>query len=92
MLDGSRKANSNTRLAGVHKFLEKFENKLTAENIKDILRSKEDPIFPICVPYREGGGAFTFSSVVFTLGKDPSAEVTYGEPDKNDYQKHYFKK
>ncbi len=92
MLDGSRKANSNTRLAGVHKFLGKFENKLTAENIKDILRSKEDPIFPICVPYREGGGAFTFSSVVFTLGKDPSAEVTYGEPDKNDYQKHYFKK
>lgn len=91
MLSGQgRKSNSATRLQGVHNFLAKFENRLTKDNIKDILRSKEDPIFPICVPFREGGSAFTFSSVVFTLGDRPSAEVTYGTPDQNEYQQHFF--
>jgi isopenicillin-N N-acyltransferase-like protein len=92
MLDGSRKTNSGTRLGSVQTFLDRYQHTLTADNIKDILSSKVDPIFPICVPYREGGSAFTFSSVVFTLGKSPSAEVTYGEPDKNAYQKHVFGK
>lgn len=90
MLNGTRKTNSVTRLNGVNTLLEKHNHQISEQNIKNLMRSKEDPVFPICVPYKEGGSAFTFSSVVFTIGKKSFAEVTFGEPDKNDYEKHYF--
>lgn len=86
-----KKTNSQTRLASLESQLSQSEGVINAEKVKSILRSKEHPVFPICVNYREGGVAFTFSSVVFHVGEKAFAEVTYGSPDQSDYQKHEFK-
>ena len=87
-----KKTNSQTRLASLESQLSKAGEDINAEKIKEILRSKENAVFPICVSYKEGGVAFTFSSVVFNLGKIPFAEVTYGAPDQSEFQKHFFNK
>lgn len=87
-----KQTNSQTRLKSAASQLTSHRNNLGSEEIKSILRSKENEQFPICVNYREDGVAFTFSSVVFTLGDRPSAEVTYGSPDLAQYQKFNLKK
>ncbi|HEY1023704.1 MAG TPA: C45 family peptidase [Sphingobacteriaceae bacterium] len=58
---------------------------------KVTLRSKGSDRYPVCITYDAAKGAFTFSSVVFELGENPSVEVTFGSPDESDYQKHVFK-
>lgn len=85
------KGNSVTRMESLTNQINRIQSMPTTADAKRILRSKEDKKFPICVTLKEGAPAFTFSSVIFTLGKKPSAEVTYGSPDQSDYQIHYLK-
>ncbi|MCK0115271.1 C45 family autoproteolytic acyltransferase/hydolase [Gelidibacter sp. F63206] len=87
-----KQTNSQTRLKSLESQLALKNKDLGAETLKDILRSKENPQFPICVNFRDDGVAFTFSSVVFTLGENSTAEVTYGSPDRAMYHKHHFNK
>lgn len=91
VIPSGKKTNSQTRLSSLESQIIGAKEIVTFTTIKDILSSKQDPIFPICVSYKEGGSAFTFSSVIFTLGKNPNAAVTYGSPDQSDYQKFHFK-
>lgn len=85
-----KQTNSQTRLSSLKSQLQQVDGKISSNDVKSILRSKENPMFPICVNYKEDGIAFTFSSVVFNLGKKPFAEVTFGSPDQSEYQQHFF--
>lgn len=61
------------------------------ENVlKEVFLSKDDPKNPICLTYKEGKAGFTFSSVIFTLGKTPSIQITKGSPDQSEYVLHKF--
>jgi hypothetical protein len=64
----------------------------TVDLAKSTLRSKDNDKYPVCISYDPAKGAYTFSSVVFSLGPNPLIEVTMGSPDQSDYQKHHFKK
>ena len=87
---GNRRSNSMMRLSSLESQIKNYNKDLDQEKIKSILKSKEDPRAPICVSFRENGNAFTFSSVIFTLGKKPYAEFTKGSPDANSYQKYHL--
>ena len=63
----------------------------SVELAKNTLRSKDSEKYPVCITYDPNKGAYTFSSVVFTLGSRPMVEVTLGSPDQSEYQKHFFK-
>lgn len=65
---------------------------LTVDLAKSTLRSKDSDKYPVCIAYNAEKAAFTFSSVVFTLGARPVVEVTMGSPDQSEYQKFQFKK
>ena len=82
--------NSQTRYAALEKRLFTSGSHPTPEVIKNTLRSKDHERFPVCVAYDPKAVAFTFSSVLFTLGPKPSVQVTHGSPDQSDYQQHYF--
>jgi isopenicillin-N N-acyltransferase like protein len=58
--------------------------------IKQTLRSKDDPKNPICNTFDSKRGGFTFTSDIFTLGKQPSIQLTYASPDQSDYVTHTF--
>ena len=63
----------------------------TNDNIlKQVYRSKDNSKNPVCRTFQEGKSGFTFSSVVFTLGKNPSIQLTNGSPDQSDYILHKF--
>ncbi|MDX5483232.1 MAG: C45 family autoproteolytic acyltransferase/hydrolase [Hymenobacteraceae bacterium] len=91
MLAGTgTQTNSQTRYAALERRLAAPGMHLSPELIKTTLRSKDHERFPVCVAYDPKAVAFTFSSVVFTLGPRPSVQVTHGSPDQSDYQQHYF--
>ena len=41
--------------------------------------------------YKNGEAVFTFSSVILTLGKSPSIQLTRASPDQSEYVLHSFK-
>ncbi len=86
------KTNSQTRYAALEKRLSTQTTQPSQDLIKTTLRSKDSERFPVCVSYNKDAAAFTFSSVLFTLGANPSAQVTYGSPDQSEYEVHLFTK
>ena len=82
--------NSQTRYAALEKRLANSNIYPTPEIVKNTLRSKDHERFPVCVAYDPKAVAFTFSSVLFTLGPNASVQVTHGSPDQSDYQQHFF--
>ncbi|WP_299823403.1 C45 family peptidase [uncultured Pontibacter sp.] len=86
----SPKTNSQTRYETLARRLGASSTELTSELVKGTLRSKDHERFPVCVSYDPKAVAFTFSSVLFTLGRNPSVEVTYGAPDQASYKAHSF--
>jgi len=75
-----------------------LKNRLTGNNdfsytlIKQTLRSKDDPKNPVCNTFDSKRGGFTFTSDIFTLGKNPSIQLTYASPDQSAYVTHTFVK
>jgi hypothetical protein len=93
VLAGEAKSmNSELRFDALEKRLNKPAEEISADVIKSALRSKDDEKNPVCRVYKEGGSAFTFSSVLYTLTGRRSVRVTYGSPDKSEYLEHFFKK
>jgi isopenicillin-N N-acyltransferase like protein len=86
----TQRSNSETRFASLEQRLTKGPVEVSTDLIKATLRSKDDATHPICRVYREGGGGFTFSSVVFTLGGKRSVQLSYGSPDQSEYVEYYF--
>ncbi|MBF8964079.1 hypothetical protein I0P70_12555 [Pontibacter sp. FD36] len=83
-------SSSQTRYKALQKRLSASVHPLTQDLIKSTLRSKDDERFPVCVAYDPKAAAFTFSSVIFTLGTTPSVQVTHGSPDQSEYKQHFF--
>ncbi len=87
----TRYGNSELRFASLQQRLNKQPTDISTDLIKTTLRSKDNPMNPVCRTFSEGGGGFTFSSVLFTLGGKRSVQVTYGSPDQSEYREYFFK-
>ncbi|HEV7780432.1 MAG TPA: C45 family peptidase [Chitinophagaceae bacterium] len=81
--------NSEVRFASLENRLGKPLESISVDLIKTALGSKDNPVNPVCRPFKEGVG-FTFSSVLFTLGGRRSVQLTYGSPDQSGYQEYFF--
>jgi isopenicillin-N N-acyltransferase like protein len=82
--------NSEMRFASLEQRLNKQAGDISTDLIKTTLRSKDNPYHPVCRTYREGGGGFTFSSILFTLGGKRSVQLTYGSPELTEYKEYFF--
>ena len=82
--------NSEVRFASLEQRLNIKPADISTEVIKATLRSKDNERNPVCRVYREGGGGFTFSSVLYTLGEKRSIQLTYGSPDQSEYKEYFF--
>lgn len=87
----TKNRNSEVRFATVAKSLNRQLSEISPDLIKTILRSKDNSYNPVCRSYREGGGGFTFSSVLYTLSGRRSLQLTYGSPDQSEYVEYFFK-
>jgi isopenicillin-N N-acyltransferase-like protein len=92
MLAGEAKNdNSFIRFTSLKNRLNTSESNIPDNIIKETLRSKDDLLNPVCRAYKNGEPIFTFSSVVLTLGKSPSIQLTNASPDRSQYILHIFK-
>jgi len=82
--------NSETRFSTLERRLAIPFEEISQDLIKSTLRSKDNEKHPICRTYKEGGGIFTFGSVVYTLTGKCSVQVTKGSPDQAEYKEHFF--
>ncbi|MGI8599809.1 MAG: C45 family autoproteolytic acyltransferase/hydrolase [Chitinophagaceae bacterium] len=87
----TKNKNSEVRYSALEERLNVDLDSITKDMIKATLRSKDNDKNPVCRPFTEKGGAFTFSSVLFTLGGKRSVQFTYGSPDNSEYQEYFFK-
>ncbi len=82
--------NSVIRFTSLQQRLDKLPADISTDIIKTTLRSKDNMYNPVCRTFREGGPGFTFSSILYTLGKNPSVQLTYGSPDQAEYVEYFF--
>ena len=87
-----KKDNSVIRFASLKSRLDFPGNTVSVEKIKQTLRSKDDLKNPVCRDYSTGRSGFTFSSVILTLGENPSIQLTAASPDQAEYVEHFFNK
>ncbi|MEI9810634.1 MAG: hypothetical protein WDO16_23700 [Bacteroidota bacterium] len=85
----TKNKNSEARFASLENYLNKMPEEISPDLIKSVLRSKDNPVNPVCRVFKEGAG-FTFSSVLFTLGGKRSVQLTYGSPDQSEYREYFF--
>lgn len=81
-------SNSYIRFSALEQGISEANN-ISPENIKNVLRSKNDPANPVCRNWAPGKG-FTFASTIMSLGETPYLLVTAGPPDESEYQKIEF--
>ena len=82
--------NSVIRMNALINRLNKPVDEISDIVLKETFRSKDDPQNPVCRTFLDGKAGFTFSSVVLTLGKTPSIQLTNGSPDLSEYVMHTF--
>lgn len=82
--------NSVIRLASLKNSLNIPVTDITDIELMKAFRAKDDPKNPVCRTFQDGKRGFTFSSVVITLGKNPSIQLTNGSPDLSEYILHTF--
>jgi isopenicillin-N N-acyltransferase like protein len=91
VMAGTSNGNSEKRFASLVQRLDKQATDISTDLIKATLRSKDDILHPVCRTYRESGGGFTFSSIIFTLGGKRSVQLTYGSPELAEYKEYFFR-
>lgn len=84
--------NSITRFASLKERLDIKDIKFLDGNIREALRSKDNEKYPVCITYKSDEEGSTFSSIIFTLGKNPTIQITNGSPDQSEYILHKFTK
>jgi len=90
MAGETKDMNSETRFGTLERRLDMSFEEISQDIIKSTLRSKDNEKHPICATYKEGGGVFTFGSVIYTLTGKRSVQVTKGSPDQAEYKEHFF--
>ena len=92
ILSGEAKDNNSfIRFTSLKNRLTQPDNDFSVNLLKETLRSKDNLLNPICRVYKNGEAVFTFSSVILTLGKSPSIQLTRASPDQSEYVLHSFK-
>jgi len=86
----SKTRDSEIRFASLERRLNKPASGITADLIKQTLRSKDNAKSPVCRAYSANGFGFTFSSILYTLGGKRSVSLTNGSPDQSEYKTYYF--
>jgi predicted choloylglycine hydrolase len=81
---------SVTRFTAIKNRLAISNTDFSVNTIKETLSSKDSEKYPVCVTYQSDKGLFTFSSVIYTLGKNPTVQLTNGSPDQSAYVLHEF--
>jgi predicted choloylglycine hydrolase len=81
---------SVTRFTAIKNRLAISNTDFSVNTIKETLSSKDSEKYPVCVTYQSDKGLFTFSSVIYTLGKNPTVQLTNGSPDQSAYVLHKF--
>ncbi|PZR13805.1 MAG: hypothetical protein DI539_19265 [Flavobacterium psychrophilum] len=89
-LSGESVGNSVTRFIALKNRLDVSNPNFSDNTIKETLRSKDSEKYPVCIAYQSDKGGFTFSSVIYTLGKIPTVQITNGSPDQFEYVLHKF--
>jgi predicted choloylglycine hydrolase len=89
-LSGESVGNSVTRFTTLKNRLDITNPDFSDNTIKETLRSKDSEKYPVCIAYKGDNGGFTFSSVIYTLGKKPTVQITNGSPDQSEYVLHKF--
>jgi len=87
--------NSRVRLNTVQKYLDRHEDTLTVENIKEILSSKDHEFHTICMdpgsnPIYQLIETNTNFSIIMVLKENPVFYVADGPPCRTKYQKFTF--
>ena len=90
LLNESLQATSNThiRFSSLENGI-KNKQEITPQNIMNVLRSKDDPLNPVCRTWAPGKG-FTFASTIMVLGDPPKMHITAGPPDESEYRIYGF--
>jgi hypothetical protein len=91
ILSGESEAKSSvTRFRAIKNRLDISNTDFSDHTIKETLSSKDSEKYPVCIAYHSDKGVFTFSSIVYTLGKNPTVQLTNGSPDQSAYVLHKF--
>ncbi len=90
VLSGETVSNSSTRFTAIKNRLDIGSPNFSENTIKETLRSKDSEKYPVCITYQSDKDGFTFSSIIFTLGKHPTVQLTNGSPDQSEYRLHKF--
>ncbi|RYZ37342.1 MAG: hypothetical protein EOP49_31785 [Sphingobacteriales bacterium] len=90
LLAGETASSTFTRFMTLKNRLDITDQNFSDATIKETLRSKDNEKFPVCIAYQSGKGGFTFSSVIYTLGRNPTVQITNGSPDQAEYVLHQF--
>ena len=92
ILSGEAKDNNSfIRFTSLKNRLKLSDSNFSINLLKETLRSKDNLLNPICRVYKKGEAVFTFSSVILTLSKSPSIQLTRASPDQSEYVLHSFK-
>ena len=92
ILSGEAKENNSfIRFTTLKSRLTLPDSNFSINVIKETFRSKDNQLNPVCRVYKNGEAVFTFSSVILTLGKSPSIQLTRASPDQAEYVLHSFK-
>lgn len=90
VLSGETVASTSTRFTALKNRLDPSKPDFSDNTIKETLRSKDSEKFPVCIAYQSDKSGFTISSVIYTLGKNPTVQITNGSPDQSEYVLHKF--
>jgi hypothetical protein len=90
VLSGEMVASTSTRFAALKNRLDPSKPDFSDRTIKETLRSKDSEKFPVCIAYQSDKNGFTISSVIYTLGKKSTVQITNGSPDLSEYVLHKF--
>jgi hypothetical protein len=82
--------NSEARLEALKKRLSDPSKPVTVETAKSILRSHDDPEYPVCRHGRPGQGDITTFSLIMDLKPSPEFHVAPGPPCKTEFRTYTF--
>ena len=81
---------SVTRFTAIKNRLDISNTDFSDNTIKETLSSKDSEKYPVCIAYQSDKGLFTFCSIIYTSGKNPTVQLTNGSPDQSAYVLHKF--
>lgn len=85
-------ANSSARLRSLDQRLARPGHHASLDEVRAALSAKDDPDFPVCVPYQPGNpqSVLTAGSTIFEFTVPPKLHVASGPPDVTEFRTFEF--